>query len=223
MNILALETSSDACSIALMNRDKIIQRHEVLPQQHANIILDWIAVLLANANVIIPELDAIAYSCGPGSYTGIRIAAAVGQGIALAHKKPLIAVPSLRSMAQGIYREFGKQKVMLILNARMGQAYCGFYAVGANDLMVEQHADVLCSLADIDLSPIDNDQWVVVTDMRDEITLDLEIFSQVITQYYPKAQDTVYLAKSFIEQGRVPSLEAALPIYMRSENAWKKL
>src|ERR1700722_3118570 len=147
MRLLALETSSDTCSTALMDGLRVIERDQVLPAQQGQVLLDWISSLLAQHALSLDQLDAVCYSAGPGSFTGVRMGAAIAQGIALACQIPIIAVSSLQVMAQGVYRELACQQVMIIAEARMQQAYCGYYSF-KDDLMQKTAPDQLSHYAD---------------------------------------------------------------------------
>lgn len=222
MKILAIETSSDACSIGLQNDDQIFLKHQVVKQQHAHLILNWITELLAEAQLTLSEIDAISYSCGPGSFTGIRIGAAVGQGLALSKEKTLLAVPSLQVLAQGVHREFNKEKIIVLVDARMGQLYCGDYELSVDKIMKPNEEDKLIAIADIEL-PSDDDLLIVANiSENSEVQAKLTSGHQYITNYYPNARDVLTIASDMLKRGETTSIEEALPIYLR-ENAWKKL
>jgi tRNA threonylcarbamoyladenosine biosynthesis protein TsaB len=135
MKILAIETSSNACSVALLQDDVIISAHEILPLQQARTILPMINRLLQSQNVPLNQLDAIAFGCGPGSFTGVRIATSVAQGLGFALKKPLIPISSLASLAQTAYTMHGWKCLLIAVDARMGEVYWGQYQIG-NDNVV---------------------------------------------------------------------------------------
>lgn len=220
MKIIALETSSDACSIALLNNDKISQKHQVLPQQHAAKSLTWVSQLLEDAGITLTEIDAIAYSSGPGSFTGIRIGAAIAQAFALAKDKPLLAIPSLQVIAQGAYREFGSQQVRIILDARMGQVYLGCYVLGSEGIMINECSDSLSTIEQIDFSLINFTGLLVANAVENYHPVAI---TQMVTNYYPKAQDVLIIAEHLFKKGVVMTFEEALPIYLRNENIWKKI
>lgn len=226
MKILGLETSSAACSIALMNDNIIIEKNGILPLQHGSVALDWISEILSEADMQIGDLDAVAYSCGPGSFTGIRISAALGQGIALSHNIPLIAVPSLQTIAEGIYRDHDNCKVMVLIDARMGQVYCGYYVLGVDGLMEAYKNDSLCTFDDIDFEFMFQNEWVLVTDLVTDVAFvneKLHLFKNIHTSYYPKAYDVLQIAAKKIVNHEIKPLEEALPVYLRSEDYWKKI
>ena len=88
LKILAVDTSSDACSAALLSGNKSLERFVVAKQQHSKLILPMVHELLAEAQLVLKQLDAIAFGCGPGSFTGVRIAASIVQGLAFAANLP---------------------------------------------------------------------------------------------------------------------------------------
>lgn len=99
MKLLAFETATEACSVALYLDGEVIERHEVAPRLHAEYALPWAEALLAEAGIKRSQLDAIALSRGPGAFTGVRLAIALAQGVALALDKPVVAVSTLQVIA----------------------------------------------------------------------------------------------------------------------------
>lgn len=133
MNILALETSTAACSIALYaEREEspvVFLRHAVIPKQHTINILPMIQDALDEAGIQIKDLSAIAFGAGPGSLTGIRIAVSLAQGLAYAHAIPVIPISSLQALAQTARDELGCENALVLLDARMQEVYVGSYQV----------------------------------------------------------------------------------------------
>ena len=99
MKLLAFETATEACSVALYLDGEIIERHEIAPRLHAEYALPWAEALLAQTGIKRSQLDAIALSRGPGAFTGVRLAIAIAQGIALALDRPVVAVSTLQVIA----------------------------------------------------------------------------------------------------------------------------
>ncbi len=99
MKLLAFETATEACSVALYLDGEIIERYEIAPRRHAEYALPWAEALLADAGITRSQLDAIAISRGPGAFTGVRLAIAIAQGIALALDKPVVAISTLQVIA----------------------------------------------------------------------------------------------------------------------------
>jgi tRNA threonylcarbamoyladenosine biosynthesis protein TsaB len=125
--ILAIETSTEACSCALAGPDGVHEIHEVIPRQHAREILPMVSRLLNEHGLTFGQLDAIACSRGPGSFTGLRINAGVVQGLAFAAELPVIAVSTLATMALQINEISGNRYTFACLDARISEVYCGFF------------------------------------------------------------------------------------------------
>jgi tRNA threonylcarbamoyladenosine biosynthesis protein TsaB len=122
--ILALETSTDACSVALQVGDEVRMDHRLAPRSHARLLLPMIEALLADAALSPAGVDAIVYGRGPGSFTGLRIGCAVVQGLAFAHDVPTLGISSLEVLAEAV--RVGQPQaagVVTMLDARMGECY----------------------------------------------------------------------------------------------------
>ena len=125
MNLLAIETATDACSCALEYSGAITAHHTVEPRRHTELLLPMIDAVLAQAGIGLDALDAIAFGRGPGSFTGLRIACAVAQGLGFGAGRPLVAVSTLQVVAAGMHRSQGVRRVLVALDARMGEVYWG--------------------------------------------------------------------------------------------------
>ena len=123
MRILALETSTEYCSVALWQDGAIIDRCELVGQKHSEILIEMIDVLLKDAGVKIKQLDGIAFGKGPGSFTGVRIACGATQGLALGANLPVVGVCTLEALAEAS----GKPRIIAALDARMGEVYHAAY------------------------------------------------------------------------------------------------
>lgn len=134
MKLLALDTSSTACSIALQIDQKIFSQHVIMPMQQAQSILPMIKNLLDETNLKLNELDAIAFGKGPGSFTGIRIAASVAQGLSFGAKLPVIAISSLQALAQAAYDSLDWKRLLVAVDARMQEVYWGTYVINSKGL-----------------------------------------------------------------------------------------
>jgi tRNA threonylcarbamoyladenosine biosynthesis protein TsaB len=137
MKILAIDTATEACSAALYIDDEagnvnISSRYQLAPREHSRLILKMIDELLAQAELSVDKLDAIAFGQGPGSFMGLRIASGVVQGIAFAHDIPVIPVSTLKAIAQRAYEDTGSQNVIAAIDARMGEVYWAAYSLKQN-------------------------------------------------------------------------------------------
>ena len=135
MKILAIDTATEACSAALYLGGEITRQYRVAPRQHSHIILPMIDQLLAESGVRVAELDALAFGRGPGSFMGVRIAAGVTQGIALAWDLPVVPVSTLAAIAQTAYSETGATRVLSAIDARMNEVYWAAYRLSDNGCM----------------------------------------------------------------------------------------
>jgi tRNA threonylcarbamoyladenosine biosynthesis protein TsaB len=126
MRLLAIDTTEDACSAALMAGDEVIERFEIAPRRHSELILPMMQGLLDDAGLALTDLDALAFARGPGAFTGLRIAASVTQGAAMGADLPVVPVSSLQALAQGCVAD-GRFDVLAAFDARMGEVYWGAY------------------------------------------------------------------------------------------------
>lgn len=135
MKILAFETATEACSVALWLDGEVRERFALAPRQHAQLALSWADALLAEAGIARSALDAIAFGRGPGAFTGVRLAIALAQGIALGLDRPLLPVSTLAVLAQGADPAASDQ-IVAAIDARMGEVYVGTFARGADGLVL---------------------------------------------------------------------------------------
>jgi tRNA threonylcarbamoyladenosine biosynthesis protein TsaB len=132
MKLLALDTASAQCSAALLYEDRLCSRRAPTARDHATLILPMIDALLAEAGVKLQQLDGIAFGRGPGSFTGVRIAAAVTQGLAAGADLPVLPVSDLRALAAQARRvapptSTAARHVLACMDARMGEVYWGVF------------------------------------------------------------------------------------------------
>lgn len=124
MNLLAFETSTEACSVAVWRDGEVRERFEIAPRRHAELVLPWAQELLAEAGLARSQLDAVAVGRGPGAFTGVRLGIALAQGIALALELPMLPVSTLAALAM---RADGRGPVLAAIDARMGEVYAGAF------------------------------------------------------------------------------------------------
>ena len=124
MKLLAFETATEACSVAVFVDGEVHERFEIAPRRHAELALPWAEMLLAEAGVSRSQLDAVAVGRGPGAFTGVRLAVALAQGIALALDRPVLPVSTLAALAAGA----PGGRILAAIDARMGEVYLGAFA-----------------------------------------------------------------------------------------------
>ena len=143
MKLLAIETSTEACSVALYDDGTITLRHELAPRGHTQRVLPWAEQLLAAAGLRKSQLDAIAVGRGPGAFTGVRLGIALVQGMALALDRPVLPVSTLAVLAmQGQGRS-----ILAAIDARMGEVYLGTFARDDAGLVQATGPEQVCAPA----------------------------------------------------------------------------
>jgi len=131
MKLLALDTASGQCSVALLLDGQLLGRSTLTAREHAQLLLPMVDALLAEGGVTLRSLDGIAFGCGPGSFTGVRIAASVTQGLAAGAGLPVLPVSDLRALAEGARVAFADAPargcLLACMDARMGELYWGVF------------------------------------------------------------------------------------------------
>lgn len=225
--ILALDTATENCSVALLVGDQIYVRSEVAPRDHTKKILPMVDEVLKEAGLTLAGLDALAFGRGPGSFTGVRIGIGIAQGLAFGADLPMIGISTLAAMAQGSYRMKGYTHVATAIDARMSEVYWGRYRRedNGNWSEVDQECVIAPSLladstgSDDLLWGCAGTGWAAYEEELRALPLSRE-FSDVL---YPDAQDIAFLAKFEWDKGNTVSAEQASPVYLRDTVAWKKL
>jgi tRNA threonylcarbamoyladenosine biosynthesis protein TsaB len=222
MPILALETATEACSVAIILDDgQVLSHYEYSPRLQTQLLLPMVDELLAEASLTASQLTAIAYSCGPGSFTGVRISAAVAQGLAFGWDLPVLAISSLQTLAQTAYRLAGYERVVSMFDARMNEVYVAAYEL-QQGLMQALIAETLC--APDKLPVLTAELWAVVGNggVYAELIQQQLTVKTIQTEMYPHAYDLAVLAQAAWQQGRAQAPELALPVYLR-DSVWQKL
>ena len=149
LRLLAVETSTEACSVALWVDGQVMERFEIAPRRHTELVLPWAGELLAEAGIAKSGLDAIAVGRGPGAFTGVRLAVALVQGMALALDKPVLPVSTLAALAlQALPRANGRS-ILAAIDARMGELYLGLFRADASTGLVAQGEEWMDSPATV--------------------------------------------------------------------------
>ena len=219
--ILAIETSSAACSAALSVDGAVEERYALAPRQHAALILPMIESLLAESGSGVGELDAIAFGRGPGSFTGVRIAASIVQGIAFGADKPVIPVSTLAVLALGGLRESSGSRVMAALDARKSEVYWGCFEK-SGDTVLLRGDECVCSPAEVPLpAAVDwvaaGSGWAAYADVLMQ-RLGAQVV-RVLPDLEPRAGDVARLALGEYQYGRLLKPEEAVPVYLRDNVA----
>jgi len=217
LKILALDTSTDYCSVALW-RDGTVDAREILAgQRHSELLLPMVDALLGRHSLRIKDLDGIAFGQGPGSFTGLRIGCGVTQGLALGAGLPVVGVGTLLAMAEAAQAG----RAVCCLDARMGEIYHAAYAkTGAGWQAV--HAPNLCAPADA--PPLTAGAWTGCGSgfaahgpaLKQRYAGQL---SAIMPEVFPHARDIARLAAREFKAGRAVPAEQAVPVYIRDKVA----
>lgn len=224
MKLLALDTATEACSVALCYDDAMLTLDEVCPQQHSKRVLPMVQQLLSQAQLSLTQLDGIVFGRGPGSFTGVRIAAGVTQGLAFGADLPVYGVSTLAAMAQAAVRLHSASQVIAAIDARMAEVYIGSFTLqqGLMQPAMQELAIKPQQLAAFNLS---GKVYAVGTGWQAYATELLqrqhaEIAANIL---YPSAQDMLTLAQPAFAAGHFVSAEQAEPVYVRDDVSWQKL
>lgn len=219
MKLLALDTSTEACSVAVWMDGHIHERFD-LGQHHSELILTMVQQVLAEAGLTLKQLDAIAFSRGPGSFTSLRIGAGVVQGLAFGANLPVIPVSSLAVLAQGV----DAPKVLAAFDARMNQVYWGAFARNEKGLVELQGQEIVIAPAVVPMP--EGSGWIGAGSGWDQYAAVLTVhlgshMSESRKQVSPKARHVAELGLGLFKAGQTVSAEQALPVYVRDEVAAK--
>ena len=220
MKILAIDTSGDACSAALLEDDAIRQMIEHRPRQHGELILGMMDALLAESGRRLSTLDAVAFGRGPGSFTGVRIAASVIQGAAFAGGIPVLPVSTLAAIAQGQFRRGGERRLLAALDARMDEVYWGSFEVDSENRARSSGAECVCPPRQVPVP--ESGDWVGVGPgwSAHETALRARLGERVGITHpdaYCEARDIAFIAAADFAAGRQVSAELAIPVYLRDQ------
>jgi tRNA threonylcarbamoyladenosine biosynthesis protein TsaB len=220
MKILAIETSTNACSVALLIDDVVQSSHLIAPMQQAKLILPMIEERLQHANISLNQLDALAFGCGPGSFTGVRIATSVMQGLAYASAVPLISVSSLAAVAQAAYMDLGWKKLFVAMDARISEVYAGTYQI--NEAGIAELVGIEAVSAPGQMTVPESTDWYGIGNGWEvyQTQLSYKPIAQDATRL-PMASAVLLLAKDKFQRGEVVTPGAALPVYLRNNVAIK--
>ena len=226
--ILALDSSTDACSVALNLNGELLARDEIAAKSHTQRLLPMVDEILQEAGLQLKDLDAIAFGRGPGSFTGLRICMGIVQGLAFGAQLPVLPVSTLAAMAFDYFQKVGglalEQKVLVALDARMGEIYWGLYSqnsTGVIELAVEQV-----------MRPEALTQEVVLTELRGQLIgvgpgwhyAAMEELQPAVLDIdaYPSAKAIAQLAAPMLAAGSAIDILDAQPVYLRDTVSWQK-
>lgn len=217
MKLLALDTSTEACSAALFIDGEIAQQFEITPKAHTKLLLPMIQNLLAGAELKLTQLDALAFGCGPGSFTGLRIATGVVQGLAFGADLPVVCVSTLAALAQ----KQAEELAFVAMDARINEIFWGVYQKNSEHFVELIGQEAVLPVSQVHF-PNKNavgigSGWHVYETQLLEKTHGL--VSKIENRVLPQAKEIAELGVYAFKQGRVVSAELAQPVYLRDKVA----
>ena len=224
MKLLAIDTTEDTCSAALSIDDALIERFELAPRRHSELILPMMDALLAEAGIPLSALDALAFARGPGGFTGVRIAASIVQGAAFGADLPVVPVSSLQALAHGCAMAHDAEAVLAALDARMGEVYWGVFRRGTGEIMRAVADELVCEPSAVPVP--EGGGWSAAGSgwrtYANELAARCAVPSAVYADARVHADAVAQLAVVLFAEGHAVAAEQALPVYLRDQVAWAK-
>ena len=216
MKLLAFETATEACSVALWVDGEVRERFEIAPRRHTDLALPWAEELLAAAGVRKSQLDAIACGRGPGAFTGVRLAVALVQGLGLALDRPVLGISTLAALAFDAAAQPG-DRILAAIDARMGEVYVGAFDRTADGVRA-MSPERLARPQDFEL----DGEWLGVGtgfDAEKGVLRTRVALSRVDATALPHAAAIARLAADAFERGEAIAPERLEPAYLRDKVA----
>lgn len=242
--LLALDASSSACSVALLRQEdasdtghlapenltpehpkaECLARFEMTPRAHTRRLLPMVDEVLAEAQVTPAQLDAVAFGRGPGSFTGLRIAAGAAQGLAFGLDRPLLGISTLEALALQAHRRYHLRNVVTAIDARMGEIYAATWYCLKDTITVMSAEAVLAP--EVMRLPGGETDWVGVGSgftLWERFTTDVQLsMPQHLCDLEPRAEEMAWLAARDFAAGLGQAAHLIQPVYLRNDVAWKK-
>jgi len=219
--LLAFDTSTEACSCAVLHGSRLEERFELIPRQHTQFLLPMIHAMLNSMGLGFSDLDAVAFGKGPGSFTGLRIAAGVAQGIAFAADLPVIGVSTLAALAMEAAESLQSALVFSCLDARIDEIYSGWYQI-SDGKAVLLGSEQLCrpELLSPEL-PKGNGPILAAGNglqFRSRLPQQLQAgFETALPLLLPRSRYIVKIASQMWERKEMQAPDAIEPVYLRDK------
>lgn len=223
MNLLAIDTATETCSAALISAERVTSQFEICPQQHSQRLLPMVDELLQSAGTVLSDLDGFVFGRGPGSFTGVRIATGMLQGLALGAGKPVVGISTLAAMAQQAIEQHNADKIVVAIDARMSEVYFAVFD-NVDGLATPVGEEQVCS-PEIAVSLCPEGAFVFAGTGW-EAYPELAAIAQNQTNstiLYPDARFMLSLAIPVFERGEAVAVDEIQPVYLRDKVTWKKL
>jgi tRNA threonylcarbamoyladenosine biosynthesis protein TsaB len=223
MKLLAVETATEACSAALFINGKVAERFEQAPKEHTRLILPMMDNLMAEAGLTLHQLDGLAFGCGPGSFTGVRIATGIIQGIAFGADLPVVPVSTLAALAQDYFDKNSGEVAFVAMDARMGEIFWGVYQrdkLGYAELIGKEAVMAADKIEFPDLAGVGvgsgwgSYQQQLMARLAGRV-------DYCEATYLPRAGAVARWGARGFERGLAVAVENAMPVYLRNKVAKK--
>ena len=220
MRFLALDTSTQACSVALALDGAVRSRFEITERGHAELVLPMVDSLLAEAGVALASLDAVAFGRGPGGFTGVRIAAGVAQGLAYGAGLPVVPVSSLAAVAEPLIAAAG-ERLLVCNDARMGEVYWAVFERAADGGLLAITPERVSPPDGVDVGGLAVDRaagngLAAQPALRDRLA---SAGFSIVEGAWPRAEAVLAIAAREFAAGRSASPADAVPVYVRDDVA----
>jgi tRNA threonylcarbamoyladenosine biosynthesis protein TsaB len=223
--LLAIDTSTEACSVALLTDSGVSEKFLEAPREHVQRLLPMIDELLVQNNIALSDLDAIAFGRGPGSFTGLRICLGVVQGLAFGADLPVVSVSTLAALAQSAVDGSMAAGTLLFsaIDARMDEIYCAWYRLGEDGLVVAVNDEQVCAPEAAPVLDLQGATGIGIgSGWHYAARLPLPSLTDIRAAQLPHAAAVAALALPLWRAGLQVPAEAAQPVYLRNDVAWAK-
>lgn len=214
--VLAVETATEACSAAVVTEERVFERFDVRPRAHLQLLLPMVEAVMEEAGIKLTDLDAIGFGCGPGGFTGLRIATGIAQGLALGAGVPLVAVSNLATLAFSAFADSDASRALVCQDARMGEVYWATFERGPDDRPVALASERLDPPSEVEVEGGGwlgiGSGWMAFPEMRARFDGRVCFESE---PRWPRARDVAVLAMDGLRAGRTVAPERAGPVYLR--------
>ena len=225
MKLLALETANEQCSVSIVDETKTLYfQLDERAKAQTQTILPMIEQGFEQTQIKNEQLTAIAFSCGPGSFSGVRINAAVTQALSWVHDIPVIPISTLQALAQAAFRLQQLTTVTAVLDARMQEVYIANFSLDENGIMHAVDEEKLLNYEQATayrkFTAIGSGSELIKPSQID--SQEASILKTSATEIRATAQDIATIARIYAVQKKWVDAEHALPVYLR-DDAWKKI
>lgn len=221
MKLLAIDTATEACSVAAFLDGQVVERFETAGRSHTERLMPMVQQVLGDSGLSLAQLDGLVCGIGPGSFAGVRIGVGFVKGLALALDRPVVGVSSLPALALRAMRQ-GADRVLAAIDARMNEVYWGVYQRGAGGLPRALQAELVAGPAEV--PPAAPAQWIAVGSGWGSYGETLRLAArvqpvQVLADALPHAEDLLRLALPEFVAGHAISADGLAPLYLRNKVA----